>query len=114
MITYRIAAFLFSGLLSLAPPTLALAHLASNQTANQYLNTTETVAKYSPKDFAPDGDLSKPIWKQTPWVEFDHDPTGTIENPAVKTRVAAVWSDRYIYFAFSGHYESLNIFEGED
>ena len=114
MITYRIAAFLFSGLLSLAPPTLALAHLASGQTANQYLNTTETVAKYSAKDFAPDGDLSKPIWKQAHWVEFDHDPTGTIENPAIKTRVAAVWSDRYIYFAFSGHYESLNIFEGED
>ena len=28
--------------------------------------------------------------------------------------MAAVWSDRYIYFAFSGHYESLNTYEGED
>lgn len=28
--------------------------------------------------------------------------------------MAAVWSDRYIYFAFSGHYEALNIYEGED
>ena len=32
----------------------------------------------------------------------------------MKTRVAVVWSDRYIYFAFSGHYESLNVYEGED
>ena len=84
------------------------------QNDNSYLSSSETVATYSPNDFTPDGDLSKAVWKRAKWVEFDHDPTGKTEHPAIKTRVAALWSDRYIYFAFSGHFESLNVYEGED
>jgi hypothetical protein len=78
------------------------------------LSSSEAVAIYSGSDFAPDGDLSKKVWKDAKWVEFDHDPTGKTENPAIATRVAAIWSDRYVYFAFSGRYESLNVYEGED
>jgi hypothetical protein len=91
----------------------AFAQSGSGQGDAQYLSSSEAVATYSSQDFVPDGLLSKAIWNRAKWVEFDHDPTGKTENAAVKTRVA-IWSDRYIYFAFSGHYESLNVYEGED
>jgi Carbohydrate family 9 binding domain-like len=87
---------------------------AAGQAANPYLSTMETTAKYAASDFAVDANLSKRTWTQAKWIEFDHDPTGKTENPSVATRVAAVWSDRYIYFAFSGHYDLLNVYEGED
>ena len=90
------------------------AQSVATQNDNAYLSSSETTAMYSPSDFTPDGDLTKTIWKRAKWAEFDHDPTGKTENPAIKTRVAAVWSDRYIYFAFSGRYEALNVYEGED
>ncbi len=92
----------------------ASAQQKAGQTVEQYSSNSETTATYSAKDFAVDGDLSKAAWKKAKWVEFDHDPTGKTENPAVKTRVAAIWTDRYIYFAFSGRYESLNVYQGED
>jgi hypothetical protein len=85
-----------------------------SQTDNQYLSSSEAVATYSHDDFAPDGNLSKKEWKDAKWVEFDRDPSGKTENPSIKTRVATIWSDRYVYFAFSGRYESLNVYEGED
>jgi Carbohydrate family 9 binding domain-like len=97
-----------------AAVTCSSAQSGSVQNDNAYLNSSETVATYSARDAVPDGDLSKDIWKRARWIEFDHDPTGKTENPAVRTRVAAVWSDRYIYFAFSGHYETVNTYEGED
>src|SRR5215813_13267358 len=92
----------------------ALPHTAQGQNDSQYSSDSQTVATYSPSDFVPDGDLSKAVWKRAKWAKFDHDPTGKTENPAIKTRVAAVWSGRYVYFAFSGRYESLNTYEGED
>jgi hypothetical protein len=88
--------------------------VAGQAAASPYLSNVETTATYSASDFAVDGDLSKPAWEHAKWIEFDHDPTGKKENPSVKTRVGAVWSDRYIYFAFSGRYDSLNVYEGED
>jgi cellulose/xylan binding protein with CBM9 domain len=84
------------------------------QNEDQYLSKIEAAAKYSAIDFTPDGDLSKKTWSHARWTEFDHDATGKIENPAVRTRVATVWTDRYIYFAFSARYDSLNTYEGED
>jgi hypothetical protein len=87
---------------------------ARQAAANSYLSSVEAVATYSASDFAVDGNLSKPAWEHAKWIEFDHDPTGKKESPSVATRVAAVWSDRYIYFAFSGKYDSLNVYEGED
>jgi Carbohydrate family 9 binding domain-like len=93
---------------------LASLPVAGQAAANAYSSNSEAVATYSASDFAVDGNLSKRVWEHAKWVEFDHDPTGKKENPTVKTRVAAVWSDRYIYFAFSGRYDSLNVYEGED
>ncbi len=113
MMNSKIRAILFFAL-ALGISVSAFSRQASRQSQISYLNSIETSAKYLTRDFAPDGDLTKVEWKKATWVAFDHDPTGKIENPAVKTRVAALWSDRYIYFAFSSHYESLNVYEGED
>jgi hypothetical protein len=100
--------------IAIASTVRTSAQVGSPQNDTSYLSSSETVATYSAGDSAPDGDLSKEIWKRAKWVEFDHDPTGKTENPAIVTRVAAVWSEKYIYFAFVGHYESLNVYEGED
>jgi alpha-galactosidase len=116
MTASRIAAICFS-LLIISGPWLAGSELcrpASAQDENKYLSTLEISARYSATDFVPDGNLTKKVWKNANWIEFERDATGKIENPAVLTRVAAVWSDRYVYFAFSAHFDSLNIYEGED
>jgi hypothetical protein len=84
------------------------------QDQDKYLSSAQTSAKYSSADFVPDGDLSKKIWKNAPWITFDHDASGKTATPSVQTRVAAVWTEHYIYFAFSAHYESLNTYDGED
>jgi Carbohydrate family 9 binding domain-like len=94
--------------------TFASAQATAHLDSNQYLSSAETIATYSANDFAVDGNLSKAVWKHAKWIEFDHDPAGKTENPSVKTRVAAVWSARYVYLAFSCRYESLNVYEGED
>src|SRR5215471_1281768 len=70
-----------------------LCRLVSAQDENKYLSTLETSARYSATDFLPDGNLAKKVWKNASWIEFEHDTTGKIENPTVRTRVAAVWSD---------------------
>jgi len=116
MTASRIASICFSLLIILGFWAVVpeVCRLVSAQDENKYLSTLETSARYSVTDFVPDGNLSKKVWKNASWIEFTHDATGKIENPAVLTRVAAVWSDRYVYFAFSAHYDSLNTYEGED
>lgn len=81
---------------------------------DRYLSRVETSAKYSVADFVPDGNLSKKIWKSANWTEFERDKAGKIENPMFRTRVAAAWTDGFVYFAFSAHYDSLNTYDGED
>ncbi len=109
-----LASLSFVATIALTVATYTFAQSTAVQNDSQYLSNSETVATHSSNDFTPDGDLSKAVWKAAKWIEFDHDPTGKTENSSIKTRVAAVWTDRYIYFAFSGHYESLNVYEGED
>ncbi|MBS1840715.1 MAG: carbohydrate-binding family 9-like protein [Acidobacteria bacterium] len=84
------------------------------QGEDQYLSHMEISAKRSGADFVPDGNLSRQIWKNAEWTEFDHDTAGKIEHPKLRTRVAAAWTDRYLYFAFSVRYDSLNTYKGED
>lgn len=116
MTTSRISSICFSALviLGLRAVIFDFGRSLAAQDEDQYLSSTETSAKYSAADFVTDGNLSKKVWKNASWTEFDHDATGKIGNPTVRTRVAAAWTDRYIYFAFSAHYDSLNTYEGED
>src|SRR5215469_10974727 len=90
------------------------ARQAANEPERAYSSSVAAETKHSSTDFVPDGDLSKPAWKHAKWVEFDHDASGKSHYPEVTTRVASVWTETHIYFAFSGSYDSLNIYEGED
>jgi len=79
-----------------------------------YASNVQLSVKRSSADFLADGDLSKPLWKHAESVEFDHDASGKSHYPEVSTRVASVWTEGYIYFAFWGRYNSLNVYEKED
>jgi alpha-galactosidase len=78
-----------------------------------YTSDVRFTVKRSPVDVAPDGDLSKPFWQNASFVEFDHDASGKSHNPEISTRVESLWTDSYIYFGFSGRYDSLYIYSGE-
>ena len=79
-----------------------------------YSSSIEVEARHSSKAFLPDGNLAKPSWKHAKWVEFDNDASGESHHPEVTTRVASLWTDTHVYFAFWSRYDSLNIYEGED
>jgi hypothetical protein len=107
------AAFLFS----LAVTVMMVHGVSAKQSARKegttYSSSAEIEARRT-KDFSPDGDLSKKIWKQATWVEFDHDMSRRTKLPNAATRVAVAWSDHAIYFAFECRYDVLNVYEGED
>lgn len=84
------------------------------EAGESYSSRVSTVARRSSKDFTPDGDLAKNIWKRARWVEFAHDLSGRSKHPLAATRVAAVWTDHFVYFAFWCRYDRLNVYEGED
>jgi hypothetical protein len=79
-----------------------------------YASATQLLAKKSPVDFQPDGDLSKPAWKNAISANFDHDVSGKSHYPEVSTRVSSVWTETHVYFSFWCRYDSLNVYEGED
>lgn len=89
---------------------------SQTQKAGDAIYKTNTIleVKHSTSDFVPDANLNKKTWKQANWVEFDHSMDGKASLPAEKSRVAAVWTEKYVYFAFWCKYERLNTFEGED
>ena len=80
----------------------------------RYASAIQLLAKKSPVDFLPDGDLSKPSWKNAISVNFDHEASGKPHYPELSTRVASVWTETHVYFYFWCRYDSLNVFEGED
>jgi alpha-galactosidase len=86
---------------------------AGADSASNYSSNIEAQARRAPMDFKPDGDVSKHVWKHAKWAEFD-DVSGKSNHADALTRVAAEWTDKYIYFAFWCRYEALNTYEGED
>ena len=82
--------------------------------ASDYSSNIEAQAKRTPADFRPDGDLTKAVWKHAKWEEFEHDVSGKSDHADVLTRVAAAWTNKYMYFAFSCRYDALNTYQGED
>jgi len=80
----------------------------------EYLRDLTMTSKSAPADFAPDGDLSKQVWRDAPRISFDHDPLGVIHFPDSEVQVASVWTPDYVYFAYWCRYRSLNIYAGED
>jgi cellulose/xylan binding protein with CBM9 domain len=79
-----------------------------------YSSSFQLESRYSSVELVPDGNLTKPSWKHAQWMEFDSDASGKFHYPEATTRVASVWTETHVYFAFSNRYDSLNIYEGED
>ena len=114
MFVSRVGFCLFMG----AVAFVALATSSTRQTASKqeqaHSSRVDAEAKHSPKDFVPDGDLTKLAWRHSTWLEFDNDASGKSHYSELTTRVASLWTEEYIYFAFSSRYDSLNFYEGED
>jgi len=87
---------------------------SDEKTNRMYLSDVTLESKHAAADFAPDADLNKVIWKQANWADFDHSASGKANYPEAATRVASVWTGKYIYFAFACKYDALSVFEGED
>ena len=105
----------FCSLLAVAVASLCmLLELPAAQTPIRYTGDAHIDAKRTADDFSPDGKLSKKAWKDAPWTEFSHSMSGTASYPEQATRVASLWTGKYIYFAFSCKYDALNVYEGED
>jgi hypothetical protein len=83
------------------------------QKPSPYAGNLTITSKLSDQDFVPDGDLSKKAWQKAEYVRFDQEALSRKIHPEVETRVASLWTARYLYFAFSSKYSVLNVFEGE-
>lgn len=92
----------------------ALLELCAAQTQANYTSDLQVEANRAAADFATDGNLGKKAWKKARWIEFSHSMSGDASYPDQATRVAVLWTDKYIYFAFSCKYDALHVFEGED
>lgn len=79
-----------------------------------YTSDVRITARRAAQDFVPDGDLSKPAWRETEWVTFEHDMAGKRAYPQSETRVASLWTPVHVYFAFRCKYATLNVYQGED
>jgi alpha-galactosidase len=79
-----------------------------------YASDMQLEARRSLVDFLPNGDFSKPSWKRAKSTEFDNDASGKFHYPDISTHVASVWTETHIYFFFWCHYDSLNVYQGED
>lgn len=79
-----------------------------------YTSKLSMESRYCSKDFPPDGDLKKPVWKRAKWIAFDHDWADKRHYPQSETHVASLWSPGQVYLAYHCKYSTLNIFEGEN
>jgi alpha-galactosidase len=110
----KIVVSLVASALVFACVQLAPASPPGNAAQEPYTSEVTLTIKRCPVDFGVDGDLSKASWKLAESVEFDHDAFGQLHHPELSTRVASVWTETYIYFAFWARYDSLHFYEGED
>lgn len=92
----------------------ALPEILATPSQSMYSSNLRIDAKHTAADFAPDGSTDKKAWKDAGWSEFSQGMSGKATYPEQATRVASLWTDKYIYFAFACQYDALNVFEGED
>ncbi len=86
---------------------------SSGQKPSPYAGNLTVASKFSSRDFVPDGNLSKGIWRRAQFVSFDEEALGRKKHPEAETRVASFWTTRYIYLAYRCKYTALNVYEGE-
>jgi len=110
----RSSGVLMMTILSLIPRTSVVFAQAPVNSAASYSSQVALRAKHVSEDFAPDANLGKKVWQKARWAQFETGISGKNKYPENRTRVAAAWSDKYVYFAFLCNYDALNVFEGED
>jgi hypothetical protein len=62
-------------------------------------------------DFVPNGDLSKPVWSGARPVALETESNTGIVKPAFSTSVRALWSDEYLYLAYSCPFTKLTTYQ---
>lgn len=82
--------------------------------ATGYLHDLTLTSKFIAKDFTPDGDLSKRVWKGAARVRYDNEVRAEKAFPDSETQVASLWTPDYLYLGYRCKYRSLNVYEGED
>lgn len=95
-------------------PLVFLLLTMSSPAETPYTSNISLNSQHVRRDFAPDGDLDKGVWRLMPRASFDHNYTGKKRYPELKTEVASLWSDKYVYFAFWCKYREINVYQGED
>jgi Carbohydrate family 9 binding domain-like len=78
-----------------------------------YLSTYVTVASFLSEDFAPDADLTKPVWGTSARVRLRYSQQADDRTPELNTEVAALWSESNLYFGFWCQFTELFVYEGE-
>ena len=79
-----------------------------------YTSNIAISSQHVTSDFVADGDLDKGVWRLAPRAGFDHNYTGDKRYPELRTEVASLWSDKYVYFAFWCKYKEINTYKSED
>lgn len=82
--------------------------------SSPYTSKVLLTSHHVTRDFVPDGNLNEGVWRLMPRATFDHNYTGEKRYPELKTEVASLWSEKYVYFAFWCTYRGLNVYKGED
>ena len=114
MFASRIRSRLFVSAVAFVTLAASFARQAVSQGEQAYSSSVAAETKHFSSGFVPDGDLNKLSWRHAKWLEFDNDASGKSHYPEVTTRVASLWTETHIYFAFSSQYDLLNTYEGED
>jgi len=93
---------------------LAFAAGRPAQQSGAYVSSIQATSKSAAKDFAPDGNLEKAVWRKATRIKMERDAFSPAAYPQAATEVASVWTAENVYFAFRCKYTDLNLFEGKD
>lgn len=93
---------------------LAAARGKTMKETSPYTSNLRIISKFSSRDFTPDGNLAKGVWRRAHWMHFDHGAWVSQNYPQSETEVASVWTTTSVYLAYRCKYTTLNVFKGED
>jgi alpha-galactosidase len=96
------------------PFFLLLITTMSSPSSSPYTSNIVLNSQHIARDFVPDGDLGKGVWRLVPRAAFDRNYTGERRYPELKTEIASLWSNNYVYLAFWCKYSQINVYKGED
>ena len=103
-------------ILGLADGGNSMARAADHSWAQQstYVSTSRMNSKFLARDFVPDGNLAKAIWRGASWAKIDHDAFKPVHFPQAATEIASLWTRDYVYFAYRCKYTTLNLYDSKE